>query len=82
MLKALPAGVFRAKGFFDVDALPERRAALHLVGSRVDLTRGPAWREAEKRENQIVFIGASGSIDPVALERHLRACVVQDSDAG
>ena len=82
MLKALPAGVFRAKGFFDVDALPERRAALHLVGSRVDLTRGSAWHETETRQNQIVFIGASGSIDPALLERHLRACVVQDSDAG
>lgn len=79
ILSELPTGVYRAKGIFSVDELPGRQAQLHLVGSRVQLTRGANWEGTP--ENQLVVIGTRGAIDREILQAALEDCVKISADA-
>jgi G3E family GTPase len=72
-IDALPPTVFRAKGVVHLAREPTRRGVLHVVGRRAELELGEAWGDAP-RLSELVFIGAPGSIDPVALDESLRAC--------
>lgn len=72
-LANLPSGIYRAKGIFHVAELPDRRAQLHLVGSRVQLERGPSWGD-EAPNNQFVIIGDREAIDRHEFESDLMAC--------
>lgn len=73
LLGRLPEGVYRAKGFVRAAEDPGRRALLQMVGTREEMTWGAPWG-ARPAENQIVFIGAPGSLDQVWLEQAIEAC--------
>ncbi len=62
--------VFRAKGIFRVDALPDEDAVLHLVGGRIDWSRRPAGAE----RSEAVMIGPRGSLPADAIGSALDAC--------
>jgi G3E family GTPase len=73
VIDALPPTVFRAKGVVLLAREPTRRAVLHVVGRRAELELGEAWGDTP-RLSELVFIGAPGSMDPIALDESLRAC--------
>lgn len=60
--RELPTSIYRAKGFLYLADAPDRKAVLHVVGTRVKITLEDEWG-AQPRRNQIVLIGAHGSID-------------------
>jgi G3E family GTPase len=70
----LPAAVYRAKGvIYSADA-PGRRAALHVVGKRVDVTLLNGWGE-QVPGTRIVMIGAKTGIDWEATRQRLEQCI-------
>jgi G3E family GTPase len=70
VLEALPAGVFRAKGFLHLAGV-EPIHVFHLVGRRFTLEEAP---DAERR-TRLVFIGTD--FDRDALRESLRGCEAQ-----
>ena len=70
---ALPAAIYRAKGFVYLDDKPDQKAILHVAGKRVRLINGEPWDE-EKPETQLVFIGEEDGIDACELQACLDAC--------
>jgi G3E family GTPase len=70
VLEALPAGVFRAKGFLHLAGV-EPIHVFHLVGRRFTLEEAP---DAERR-TRLVFIGTD--FDRDALRESLRDCEAQ-----
>jgi G3E family GTPase len=70
VLEALPAGVFRAKGFLHLAGV-EPIHVFHLVGRRFTLEESP---DAERR-TRLVFIGTD--FDRDALRESLRGCEAQ-----
>lgn len=73
-LAALPASIYRVKGFCQLADLPQRRAVLHLVGSRSELQPGAPWGESEPA-TRLVLIGTRGGLDRSALQQALESCV-------
>jgi len=75
----LPATIFRAKGFVQLQEAPERKATVHIVGKRAMLVFGGKWG-VKKTKTQIVFIGTHGGVDGPRLQALLdgaRASVVE-----
>jgi G3E family GTPase len=66
-IETLPVEVYRAKGFAYVADRPEKRAILHVVGRRVNVTWGDSWG-AEAPYSQLVFIGTHEGLDTAALQ--------------
>jgi len=54
--------------------VPQRRAALQVVGRRVDISIQQEWGHRAPR-TQIVAIGAPGGIDPNLLESTFVSCI-------
>ncbi|MFP4438827.1 MAG: CobW family GTP-binding protein [Chloroflexaceae bacterium] len=75
LLKTLPTGIFRAKGVLWIAETPERRALLHLVGSRVQLTFGEPWGDTPP-QSQLIGIGLPEAVNPDDLTQRLDACLV------
>jgi G3E family GTPase len=75
VLKTLPTGIFRAKGVLWIAEKPERRALLHLVGSRVQLTFGEPWGDTPP-QSQLIGIGLPEAVNPDDLTQRLDACLV------
>jgi G3E family GTPase len=73
-LRKLPGTIYRAKGFICSTDAPLRRAVLHVVGRRVDVSLQDEWGQREPR-TQIVAIGAAGSIDATLLEETFSSCI-------
>jgi G3E family GTPase len=65
-----PRAVLRAKGLVYLRDDPRRAYVLQLVGSRHELTAGPAW-DGEVPETQLVMISAAGRINPDYLKTSL-----------
>jgi G3E family GTPase len=63
----LPVTIFRAKGFVQLKESPERKAVVHIVGKRAQLTFSGAWGETGPH-TQIVFIGTQGSVNAEKLQ--------------
>ncbi len=63
----LPVTIFRAKGFVQLKESPERKAVVHIVGKRAQLTFSGAWGEAGPH-TQIVLIGTQGSVNAEKLQ--------------
>jgi G3E family GTPase len=80
LLAGLPVGIYRAKGFVDLDDEPERRTLLQLVGRRWSLTPGEPWR-GDSRRSEVVVIGAAASFaaDDLA-ERFTRCSLAVDRE--
>ena len=70
---ALPAAIYRAKGFVYLDDKPGQKAIVHVAGIRVRLITGEPWGE-EAPETKLVFIGEEGGIDVCELQSRLDAC--------
>ncbi len=64
--------VYRSKGFVSLKG-QDRRAIFHGVNNRFHIFWDRAWAPGETRGSQLVFIGKK--LDPVAIERGLRACL-------
>jgi len=73
-LRKLPGSIYRAKGFVYTTDAPHRRAVLHVVGRRVDMSLQDEWGQRAPR-TQIVAIGAEGSIDATLLEQTFASCI-------
>ena len=69
----LPAGIYRAKGVLQLD--DGRRAVLHVVGKRVDITteNDPLHKVQSSR---IVAIGSKDAWTEEGLRGHFHACVM------
>jgi G3E family GTPase len=73
-LRQLPGTVYRVKGVVFTADEPQRRAVLHVVGRRVDISVQDEWGRRTPR-TQIVAIGAAGSIDANLLADTFAACI-------
>ncbi|MCE7991735.1 MAG: GTP-binding protein [Roseivirga sp.] len=72
-LEQLPQGIYRAKGFIQLEAAPEEQGTFQMTGKRAWLRMGSAW-ESTTRSTRLVFIGKKGSIDSAAINDHLDLC--------
>lgn len=72
-VEKLPETIFRAKGFIRLAAPANRRAILHVVGSRARMTLGELWGDEAPR-TQLVFIGEPGGLDPAELQERFERC--------
>ncbi|MBK9000174.1 MAG: GTP-binding protein [Myxococcales bacterium] len=77
----LPAGVFRAKGFVHLDARPDHRTVLQIVGRRARIELGEPWGQRTP-ETVIVFIGAREGFDRDALRAVFDACIAGPGGPG
>jgi G3E family GTPase len=73
-LRKLPGTIYRAKGFIYSTDAPHRRAVLHVVGRRVDVSLQDEWGQRAPR-SQIVAIGAAGGIDATLLDQTFASCI-------
>jgi len=80
VLKNLPTGIFRAKGVLWIAEKPERRALLHLVGSRVQLTFGEPWGDTPP-QSQLIGIGLPEAVNPDDLTQRFTACLADGAPA-
>lgn len=69
----LPPNVFRAKGIVHLDARPEHRVVLQIVGRRARVSLGAAWGDTTP-STTIVFVGPSGAMDPPDIQRRFDMC--------
>jgi G3E family GTPase len=77
----LPVTIFRAKGFVQLKESPERKAVVHIVGKRAQLTFSGLWGE-QPPHTQLVFIGTQGGVNAEKLQAlfdRARASVVAAS---
>lgn len=72
-IRRLPAAVYRCKGFAYLANRPDQRFLLQGVGRRTSLSPAGVWGDNEPRTD-LVFIGASGSLDSRVLEASFNAC--------
>jgi G3E family GTPase len=80
VLKNLPTGIFRAKGVLWIAEKPERRALLHLVGSRVQLTFGEPWGDTPP-QSQLIGIGLPEAVNVDDLTQRFAACLADGAPA-
>lgn len=69
----LPSSVFRAKGFVYLDARPDHRTVLQIVGRRARIELGEPWGPGAP-ETVIVFVGSTTGFDPAGLTASFDAC--------
>jgi G3E family GTPase len=72
----LPPNVFRAKGIVHLDARPEHRVVLQIVGRRARVSLGSPWGEAEP-SSTIVFVGPIGAMNPRDIRHRFDACLAK-----
>ncbi|GIV89312.1 MAG: cobalamin biosynthesis protein CobW [Chloroflexus sp.] len=72
----LPPAIFRAKGLVYLAEVPQRRAVLQLVGSRVQVTVGEPWGN-QPPQTQMVFIGLPGQLDETTLRQAFDRCLIE-----
>ena len=75
---ALPTSIYRLKGVVNLADMPETRATLHVVGTRVTLETGEAW-DIETPYTQLVAIGAAGDVDSKALTQQFEAALAENA---
>ena len=72
--RRLPRGVYRCKGTFYCEELPQQRCVLQVVGRRCDVTVDRPWN-GKTPLTRIVAIGAAGALDPDELKGLFDRCV-------
>lgn len=77
---ALPAAIYRAKGFVFLSDVPGWKGIVHVAGKRVRLIIGEPWGD-EQPETQLVFIGEEGGIDDCELKARFDACQAESDTA-
>lgn len=73
-MRTLPGTVYRAKGIVYTSDAPERRVVLQVVGRRADISVQDEWGQRPPR-TQIVVIGATGTMNPSALQEIFASCI-------
>ena len=63
----LPLTIFRSKGFVYLKEAPERKAVVHIVGKRAQLTFAGPWGESAPT-TRLVFIGTQGGVNGEKLQ--------------
>ncbi len=56
-LEEIPAGIYRAKGFIDVESKNHWRGVFQMTGGRAWLRLVETWGNDEQPETRLVFIG-------------------------
>jgi G3E family GTPase len=74
----LPSSVFRVKGFVHLDARPDHRTVLQIVGRRARIELGEPWGE-RPRETVLSFVGSGPDFDPDELRRRFDQCMAKSS---
>lgn len=74
LITNLPHQVFRAKGVVYLQAVPDRRVVLQMVGKNAKLTLGKSWGD-ETPHSQIVLIGQRDGIHKLHLQNDFDAIV-------
>ncbi len=69
----LPATIYRAKGILWLTDAPERRALVHMVGSRVTISIEEPWGN-QSPGSELVMIGAEGGVDAQYLQTLFDRC--------
>jgi G3E family GTPase len=67
-VSALPATVFRAKGFLYLKDLPEEKVVFQQVGSRTEFIKAGSWKDITPA-TELVFIGRGEALRPAELDR-------------
>jgi G3E family GTPase len=78
VLRDLPTNIYRLKGFFHVDAAPEQRLLIQVVGSRVSALEVEPWGDRTPR-TEVVAIGESGTIDDRLLVSLFDTCIARNN---
>lgn len=81
ILRELPEGIFRAKGFLHLIERPGDRLALHLAGRRVQIRTVGLWGRTLPR-SELVLVGTPDAIDPDALAATFDACLEGRAEPG
>lgn len=76
VIESLPTGIYRAKGIFLTDELPNTPVVLQQVGSRIDWRRGN--RNMQHDASSIVLIGRRGDFDSKAILAQLDGLIIAD----
>ena len=76
-LKALPAAVYRAKGWLNLLERPGDKIVVHVVGRRIHVRTIGRWQDGETARTELVFIGAEKGWDPEDVERAVSATVAE-----
>ncbi len=77
VLRNLPLSIYRLKGVFHVDAAPDQRVLIQVVGERISVTQLGCW-ERRIPENEVVAIGKGGAVNDRMLAEILDECVIDD----
>lgn len=80
-LKALPAGIYRGKGFLHLVERPGDRLLLHLSGRRVQIRTVGRWNDVTPC-SELVLIGRPDAVDPDALAVRFDTCLGHRVEAG
>ncbi len=67
---ALPANVFRAKGFLYLKDMPDEKVIFQQVGSRTEFIKAGPWGDLTPA-TELVFIGRGEALEPTDLDRLL-----------
>ena len=73
-MRKLPGTIYRAKGVIYNTNAPKRKAVLHVVGRRVNISIQEEWGHRTPR-TQIIAIGEAGGIDANLLEKTFISCI-------
>lgn len=73
VLKELPNTIYRAKGVVYLDCVEEQSCTVHLVGTRINIEKGPVWK-GKKPKNQLVMI-AWDKLNKSTLTKALESCI-------
>jgi G3E family GTPase len=78
VLRNLPLSICRLKGLFHVDAAPDQRVLIQVVGERISVTQLGYW-ERRIPENEVVAIGKGGAVNDRMLAELLDRCLLDDA---
>lgn len=78
VVEALPASIYRAKGFFYLADEPHQRAILQIVGRRVNLEMGDPWGDTSPF-CQFVLIGSHGGVDQGLLQERFDGTLARNA---
>ncbi len=79
-LRDLPNSIYRLKGFFHVDVVPDKGVLIQIVGSRISALEAAPWGDRRPR-TEVVAIGNRGAIDDRLLASIFDGCIAEDNAA-
>ncbi len=77
-IRLLPRSVYRLKGFVHNAHDPDHRYLLQAVGQRGEAHRFDEWAGRPRRTELVIIADRTGA-DPTAIDRHLDACLIDQT---